>query len=99
MGQDDPRGGAGKHLKRYGVFYAIAAIVVIALAVLPAVSGDDDDEDVATEDEETTTTTEDDEDETTTSTTEPADWPTLFNAIVSPLSEKRIESACAMPRV
>lgn len=56
---DVSRGGAAKHLKRYGVFYAIAAVVVIALAVLPAVSGgDDDDDDVATGAETTVTTAE-----------------------------------------
>lgn len=48
--EDDPRGGAGKHLKRYGVFYAIAAVIVLALVVLPQVGGDDDDSDVATDD-------------------------------------------------
>jgi hypothetical protein len=53
--EEAPSGGAGKHLKRYGVFYAIAAAVVIALVVLPNVGGDDDDDDeVATEDVSTT---------------------------------------------
>ena len=38
------KGGAGKHLKRYGVFYAIALVVLIGAVALPAVSGDDDED-------------------------------------------------------
>jgi hypothetical protein len=56
---DEPRAGAAKHLKRYGVFYAIAAAVVVAVGVLPAVSGGDDD-DIATDDTAQTTVAGDD---------------------------------------
>jgi hypothetical protein len=58
MADDEtPSGGAGKHLKRYGVFYAIAAAVVIALVVLPNVGGGDDDDDDAVATGDTTETT------------------------------------------
>jgi hypothetical protein len=43
-GREEPSAGIGAHLKRYGVFYGIAAVIVVALVALPAVSGDDDDE-------------------------------------------------------
>ena len=52
---DDPRGGAAKHVRRYGVFYAIAAALLVALVVVPAVGGGDDDDDVATGDTTDTT--------------------------------------------
>lgn len=54
--QESPRGGAGKHLKRYGVFYAIGVVVLLAGVLLPAVSGDDDDTATDQTGDETTTT-------------------------------------------
>ncbi|HYZ98058.1 MAG TPA: hypothetical protein VE575_04850 [Acidimicrobiales bacterium] len=49
-GDADSRGdrrrgnGAASHLRRYGVFYAIAVVVAIVVAVLPSVGGDGDDD-------------------------------------------------------
>jgi hypothetical protein len=40
-------GGPGAHLKRYGVFYAIAAVIAVVAVVVPML-GDDDGGDVAT---------------------------------------------------
>lgn len=37
------RGGAGKHFKRYGVFYAIGVVVLVGAVLLPRAGGDDDD--------------------------------------------------------
>ena len=55
MARDDaPKGGAARHLKRYGVFYAIALVVLLAAVVLPAVGGDDDEEELAADTSDTT---------------------------------------------
>ncbi|MFP3901873.1 MAG: hypothetical protein ACLFXM_13550 [Acidimicrobiia bacterium] len=43
-GSHRPRRGAITHLRRYSVFYAIALVVVLVVALLPSVSPDDGDE-------------------------------------------------------
>ncbi len=48
------RGGLPRHLKRYGVVYAVAIVIVGVLVVLPALDGDDGDEEATGPDAEPT---------------------------------------------